>query len=185
MQPEKVEARNGGNRPSLGNQKDRPELDATADSASQVPFASPYGIALMQFDWGHPNELQTRWLTSKGVSFEALLKPWPIGATRVRFENGYFTPDETGERVITIVCFDAAFPSTFAHGSQRPIRLRRIAAELFFSATRTTALIQRLGSVMAISSFTHRPWIGCAWTARASSFSMSFAPVKSFAACGA
>jgi hypothetical protein len=107
MQPEKVEARNGGNRPSLGNQIDRPQLNNRCKGTSQ---ASPHAIALAQFDWGHPNELQTQWLTSKGVDFEALLKPWPIGATRVRFEDGYFIPDEAGERVITIVCFDSGVP---------------------------------------------------------------------------
>ena len=29
-------------------------------------------LALKQFDWGHPNELQVQWLTSQGVSFDAL-----------------------------------------------------------------------------------------------------------------
>jgi hypothetical protein len=41
MQPEKVEARNGGNRPSLQRTDDHePDPDTAAESAEQEPFAS-------------------------------------------------------------------------------------------------------------------------------------------------
>jgi hypothetical protein len=42
-----------------------------------------YGLALDQFQWGYPNELQTQWLVSQGVSFDALLQPWPFGAVSI------------------------------------------------------------------------------------------------------
>jgi hypothetical protein len=52
-------------------------------SKPREPFQSGYGLALEQFDWGHPNKLQTQWLHSKGVGLKAMLWPWPAGATRV------------------------------------------------------------------------------------------------------
>ncbi len=67
-------------------------------------------LALKQFDWGHPNALQVQWLTSQGVSFDALLHPWPIGATRIRFDEGRFDIDAKGKDALTFVCFDGDEP---------------------------------------------------------------------------
>jgi hypothetical protein len=86
------EAADGWHRRDLEDSENGQAAYTTSDSDAQGFFTSPYGLALAQFDWGHPYELQTEWLVSQGVSFEALLKPWPIGATRVRFEGGYFVP---------------------------------------------------------------------------------------------
>jgi hypothetical protein len=106
MQPEKREARNRANDPSLNNKEDQHILNSTQPE----PFASPYGFALEQFDWGHPTEAETSWLVRQGISLEALLKPWPIGATNVDVSRGAFVPMENGERVLTFVCFDRGFP---------------------------------------------------------------------------
>ena len=67
-------------------------------------------LALKQFDWGHPNELQTQWLVSQDVSFNALLKPWPIGAARVAFDGDRFELDPKGRHALTFVCFDRDEP---------------------------------------------------------------------------
>ena len=67
-------------------------------------------IALDQFYWGHPNELQTQWLTAQGVSLNSLLCPWPIGATTLRFDGDRFEPDRKGINALTLVCFDRGEP---------------------------------------------------------------------------
>ena len=69
-----------------------------------------YQLALDQFDWGHPNELQIQWLTSRGVGFNALWSPWPIGATRVAFDGDRFDQDPKGKNALTFVCFDRGEP---------------------------------------------------------------------------
>lgn len=69
------------------------------------------GIALDQFDWGHPSEFEIKWLTKREVSLKALLGDWPIGATNAAFDNhGHFVTDKTGERVLTFVAFNAGVP---------------------------------------------------------------------------
>jgi hypothetical protein len=80
MQSSSNEARNGGNRPSLDNRNTNP-------SPNRPEFNSQgeYGIALQQFDWGHPTEAETRWLVRQGVSFETPLKPRPL--RRITFDR--------------------------------------------------------------------------------------------------
>lgn len=44
-------------------------------------------LALHHFDeMVPPGAFETRWLTKRGMSFDVLLKPWPLGAARVRFD---------------------------------------------------------------------------------------------------
>jgi hypothetical protein len=111
MQREKVEAWNGGNRPSLEKNDDELDLDIAAGPAPQVLFASPWGIALEQFDWGHPSEFETAWLTKRGVSFKALMGDWPVGAANVNFDGkGHFNLVNDGERALTFVGFNTGDP---------------------------------------------------------------------------
>jgi hypothetical protein len=64
------------------------ELGITLEPSPNRPeFNSQgeYGIALQQFDWGHPTEAETRWLVRQGVSFETPLKPRPL--RRITFDR--------------------------------------------------------------------------------------------------
>jgi hypothetical protein len=70
-----------------------------------------YQLALDQFDWGHPSEFETAWLTKRGVSFKALVGDWPIAATNANFDgHGHFDIDAQGERVLTFIAFNAGDP---------------------------------------------------------------------------
>jgi hypothetical protein len=73
-------------------------------------FRPDYGLALMQFDWGHPSTLQLQYLAGRGVSYNALLLPWPVGAIQARFDGDYFIPDPNSERCLTFVAFDRGGP---------------------------------------------------------------------------
>jgi hypothetical protein len=94
MQPEREEA------PGLPPQGLKDESDdlQSFDTKPEFDPQANYALALDQFDWGHPNELQTQWLVSRGVGLEALLKPWPVGATRVSFNGDWFDPDPHAPR---------------------------------------------------------------------------------------
>jgi hypothetical protein len=53
-----------------------------------------------------PDLAEVRWLRSKGVSRSAILRPWPIGATTVKFDGDTFELDPNGERVLTFLVED-------------------------------------------------------------------------------
>ena len=107
MQPEKVEARNGGNHPS-------PDDRSSLQNADSKPSPNPQGqyhLALQQFDSNNIPELETAWLVKRGVSFKALMGNWPIGAAKVNFDGkGHFDLCEGGERAFTFVAFNAGDP---------------------------------------------------------------------------
>ena len=70
-----------------------------------------HGLPLEQFDWGHPSEFETAWLTKRGVSFKALMGDWPVGAANVNFDGkGHFNLADDGERALTFVAFNAGDP---------------------------------------------------------------------------
>ena len=70
-----------------------------------------HGLPLEQFDWGHPSEFETAWLTKRGVSFKALMGDWPVGAANVNFDGkGHFDIADDGERALTFVAFNAGNP---------------------------------------------------------------------------
>jgi hypothetical protein len=90
------------------------ELEIILEPFPNRPEFNPqgeYGLALQQFDWGHPTEAETSWLVRQGVFFEALLKPWPIGATNAEITGTSFAHVDAGERVLTFVCFDRGVPN--------------------------------------------------------------------------
>ena len=75
-----------------------------------MTYGSP-GLALDQFEWGHPSEFETAWLAKRGVSFKSLMGDWPIGATNATFDgHGHFSITTDGERVLTFVTFNAGVP---------------------------------------------------------------------------
>jgi len=49
---------------------------------------------------------EVRWLRSQGVSRSAILHPWPLGATTVKFNGDTFQLDPNGERVLTFLVED-------------------------------------------------------------------------------
>jgi hypothetical protein len=61
-----------------------------------------------QYIWqvAAPNIAEVRWLRSQGVSRSAILDPWPLGATTVKFSGDTFELDSNGERVLTFLVED-------------------------------------------------------------------------------
>ncbi len=55
---------------------------------------------------GTPNQTELSWLKDQGVSCEAMMHRWPIGACNVRFDDRYFDLDEAGGRAFTIAVID-------------------------------------------------------------------------------
>lgn len=85
-------------------------LDLSNSKSNRTWRHNQAGLALAQFDWGHPNNSQLHWLRDQGVKLHALLCPWPVGAIRARLDGPYFVPDDDGSKAITFVCFDRGIP---------------------------------------------------------------------------
>jgi hypothetical protein len=63
-------------------------------------------LARIQLNWGQPSQRELEWLLRHGVTGDALVKPWPIGATTVLFDGHTFEPNASGLRAITIAVID-------------------------------------------------------------------------------
>jgi hypothetical protein len=76
-----------------------PYLDLSATLTEQE-------LARIQWDLGQPSQIELNWLIRQGVTWDALVKTWPISACRVQFNGRTFYPDPNGVRAITIAVID-------------------------------------------------------------------------------
>lgn len=103
MQPKNEEAPKArtGRDLSMGDDNPRPHVSNSTVPTEQVAFCDPSSLAIHHFEEMATaiSEFEIRWLMKRGVSEDALWKPWPIGAT---IENGV--------RYLVFVAFDGDMP---------------------------------------------------------------------------
>ncbi len=103
MQPKKEEAPKArtGRGLNIGDDNPRPHVSNSTVPTEQVAFCDPSSLAIHHFEEMATaiSEFEIRWLMKRGVSEDALWKPWPIGAT---IENGV--------RYLAFVAFDGDMP---------------------------------------------------------------------------
>lgn len=86
---------------------DRSELQAHPfDGPAEAPIFAEKELACIQLDWGPLSQRELGWFLRQRVTLDALLRPWPIGATKVRFDGHTFEPDPNGVRAITFAVID-------------------------------------------------------------------------------
>jgi hypothetical protein len=79
------------------------------DRAAETLGLAEQALAQIQLDWGEPSQQELDWFRRQGVTEDALVQPWPIGATSVLFDGHNFAPDPNGVRAITIVVIDCGY----------------------------------------------------------------------------
>lgn len=62
---------------------------------------APRSLAAVHLSWGFPNERQIAWLLDQKIEVDALADPYPIGATKVRFDGDTFDVDLDGVPALT------------------------------------------------------------------------------------
>jgi hypothetical protein len=89
----------------LASESNRTSLGPNSNTITLAEQA----LAQIQLDWGEPSQQELDWFLRQGVTEDALVQPWPIGATSVLFDGHNFAPDPNGVRAITIVVIDCGY----------------------------------------------------------------------------
>jgi hypothetical protein len=84
-----------GNTPNL-----LPRSDAAKWAGTDNPRVAAT-LGAVHRSWGLPDDRLIRWLLDQGVNEYAMLEPWPLGGTRVRFDGYGFDVVLDGELAIT------------------------------------------------------------------------------------
>ena len=78
------------------------QIDIEDSSALWQRQGALESLADVHLSWGIPDDHLIRWLLEKGVSEQAMMRPWCIGGGRVRFESHHFEIDLDGNPAITL-----------------------------------------------------------------------------------
>jgi hypothetical protein len=134
-------------------------------TTSTITTTATRDLAATHREWGLPDDSAIRWLLEQGIADTTLTEPYPIGAARVLFhDGGTFDVDAAVQRALRLI---AASRSILSPGSQEPAISLHGVVPPSASATSTSVLIRRHGSMVMAFACIEIRLIGCAPVATA------------------